>query len=240
MTPAGQHLRRPGRVPGTVLPAVLLCAVAVLVALPATAAPVPASARGDFSRIFTGDDGRSAPPPPPAGRCADPAGAATVGTTEYPVPADAVYVSPSGSNSGPGTVDAPLRTVAQAVDAAAERRHRGAPRGTYNENVTIPKGKRLTLQSYPREAVWFDGSREVTGWAADGSAWRVSGWTRAVRPQPDLHQGRRGRLGELGVREPGLPDGRPPRHGLHRRRAPAAGRLAVRRHRRHVLRRRRR
>jgi hypothetical protein len=189
MTPAGQHLRRPGRVPGTVLPAVLLCAVAVLVALPATAAPVPASARGDFSRIFSGDDGRSAPPPPPAGRSADLAGAATVGTTEYPVPADAVHVSPSGSDTASGTEAAPLRTLARAVEAAPGGGTVVLRAGTYGEDVTIPRGKTLTVQSYPAEEVWLDGSSAVTGWVSDGAAWRVDGWTAQFDHSPTYTPG---------------------------------------------------
>jgi parallel beta-helix repeat protein len=47
--------------------------------------------------------------------------------------------------------------------------------GTYHESVQATK--KVTLQSYPREVVWLDGTRTVTGWVKDGSAWRHSGWT---------------------------------------------------------------
>ena len=77
--------------------------------------------------------------------------------------------------------------------------------GTYDESVTIPKGKRLTLQSYPREAVWFDGSREVTGWAADGSAWRVSGWTAQLDHSPTYTKGAADGSGNWGFVNPAYP-----------------------------------
>ncbi|RHA41945.1 right-handed parallel beta-helix repeat-containing protein [Cellulomonas rhizosphaerae] len=48
--------------------------------------------------------------------------------------------------------------------------------GSYHERVFIPQGKELTIQSYPGEAVWFDGSSTVTGWTAAGSAWVAPGW----------------------------------------------------------------
>ena len=141
-------------------------------------------------------DPAPAHPPTPAVRGTGIAGAFPVGSTRYAVPEDAVHVSPDGSDTGPGTADSPWRTVAQAVDAAPAGATVVVRGGTYPESVTIPAGKRLTLQSYPGEAVWFDGTREVTGWAPDGDAWRLDGWTVRFDASPTY--------------TPGAPDGRSP------------------------------
>ncbi len=54
---------------------------------------------------------------------------------------------------------APKRTVKAAVAASASGRTIVLRKGTYHETVIIPKGKALTIQAYPREPVWFDGTR---------------------------------------------------------------------------------
>lgn len=64
--------------------------------------------------------------------------------------------------------------------------------GTYHEEVDIPWGKALTIQAYPGEAVWFDGSRPVTNWAPSGSVWVASGWT--ARFSDDLEGGQNRRF----------------------------------------------
>ena len=50
--------------------------------------------------------------------------------------------------------------------------------GTYHQFANLGN-KQITLQSYPNEAVWLDGSQPVTGWVPTGSAWRKDGWTFA-------------------------------------------------------------
>ena len=47
----------------------------------------------------------------------------TVGTAQYPVPAGAVVVSPSGDDNAAGTAAAPYRTLAKAASAAAAGAH---------------------------------------------------------------------------------------------------------------------
>jgi trimeric autotransporter adhesin len=135
-------------------------------------------------------------PTGPAVRGTGVAGAFPVGTTRYAVPEDAVHVSPDGSDNGRGTPASPWRTVARAVGAARNGATVVLREGAYPESVTIPAGKRLTLQSYPGEEVWFDGSREVTGWTPDGAAWRLDGWTVRFDASPTY--------------TPGAPDGRLP------------------------------
>jgi hypothetical protein len=139
-------------------------------------------------------------PPPLTGRGADLAGAAAVGQAEYAVPEGAVFVSPSGSDAGPGTEAAPWRTIAQAVAAAPNGGTVVIREGSYTENVTVPREKRLTLQAAPREAVWLDGSRVTSGWVPDGDDWRLNGWTAQFDHSPTY--------------TPGAPDGRSPGWGF--------------------------
>ncbi|UOY00743.1 right-handed parallel beta-helix repeat-containing protein [Blastococcus sp. PRF04-17] len=111
-----------------------------------------------------------------------------------------MFVSPSGADAGPGTEAAPYRTLAAAVAAAPNGGTVVLRQGSYNENVTIPRHKRLTVQSAPNEVVWLDGSREVSGWSPDGDDWRLSGWTAQFDHSPTY--------------TPGAPDGRSPGWGF--------------------------
>jgi parallel beta-helix repeat protein len=105
------------------------------------------------------------------------AGAPPLGSTRYPVPAGAVMVTPTGSDSAAGTAAAPVRTIGQAVRVAASGATIVVRAGVYHEFVQVPSTKRVTIQNWPGEAVWLDGSTVVSGWVQDGSAWRHDGWT---------------------------------------------------------------
>ena len=52
--------------------------------------------------------------------------------------------------------------------------------GTYHESIR--SSKRMTIQNYPNETVWFDGSVPVTNWRKSGSRWVASGWTAQFNP----------------------------------------------------------
>lgn len=112
------------------------------------------------------------------------AGSAAVGSTSYAIPAGAIFVSPTGSDSNAATQAAPLRTVAAAISRATSGATIVLRAGTYHESITVPSNKRLTIQSFPREAVWFDGSTAVTSWSASGGAWAASGWTSEFDASP--------------------------------------------------------
>ena len=114
---------------------------------------------------------------PTAGaRVADSAGAAAVGAASYTIPAGAVFVATTGSDSAPGSAAGPVRTIARALALAPAGGTVVLRGGTYHESVTI-SSKQVTIQNYPREAVWLDGSVPVTGWVQDGTSWRHDGWT---------------------------------------------------------------
>jgi parallel beta-helix repeat protein len=103
-------------------------------------------------------------------------GSAAVGTASYAVPSGALFVAPGGDDRSSGTQSAPLRSLTAAVARASARQTIVLRAGTYHEAVVVPFNKPLTIQAYPREAVWLDGSRVVSGWARSGSSWVSSGW----------------------------------------------------------------
>jgi parallel beta-helix repeat protein len=61
--------------------------------------------------------------------------------------------------------------------------------GTYHEYFIVPPGKDITIQSYPNEAVWFDGSSLVSGFHSAGSDWVVDGWTTEFDASPTYTKG---------------------------------------------------
>jgi parallel beta-helix repeat protein len=120
----------------------------------------------------------------------DAAGSAAIGSTEYTVPADAVFASPKGKAGAAGTRDAPVATITEAVKLAKNGGTVVVRAGTYHESVVVPKQKRLTIQSYPGEKVWLDGSRKVATWAPSGAAWVSTGWTTTFDASPTYSRGK--------------------------------------------------
>ena len=71
-----------------------------------------------------------------------------------------------------------MRTVSAAIAKAGRGATIVLRAGTYHESVTIPPAKGgITIQAYPGERVWFDGSTVVSGWTQVGRTWVHSGWT---------------------------------------------------------------
>lgn len=116
-------------------------------------------------------------------------GAAPLGTVAPPAPAGAIFVDSRARAGGSGTAAAPLSTVQGAVDRAAAGAVIVVRGGTYNESVTVPAGKGVTIQSAPGEQVWLDGSRLVTGWKNADGAWYVDGWTSDFDSSPTFTRG---------------------------------------------------
>ncbi|MFI0471074.1 DUF1565 domain-containing protein, partial [Saccharopolyspora sp. 5N102] len=100
---------------------------------------------------------------------------ATITTTDYPVPAGALFVATNGKDSAPGDEARPLRSLGEAVRRAQPGATIVLREGTYRETVGII-GKKLSIQPYPRERVWLKGSRVVAQWSRDGDLWRHAGW----------------------------------------------------------------
>lgn len=123
--------------------------------------------------------GRSSLPAGAAGWVAPPAvtaGSVAVGSAAYGVPdaGQVLFVSPSGSNSNPGTSGSPKLTLGGAISAAADGAVIVMRAGTYHETMTITK--KVTIQAYPGEAVWLDGSSTYSSWTGSGP------WTSALGP----------------------------------------------------------
>jgi hypothetical protein len=86
-------------------------------------------------------------------------------------------VAPSGSDTATGTLAAPVRTITRALALAPAGGTVVLRGGTYHETVTVGS-RQVTIQNYPRETVWLDGSEAVGGWVKDGTTWRRDGWTQ--------------------------------------------------------------
>jgi hypothetical protein len=115
----------------------------------------------------------------PAGWVAPPAvtaGSVPVGSANYGVPdaGQVLFVSPSGSNSNPGTSVSPKLTLGGAISAASDGAVIVMRAGSYHETMTITK--KVTIQAYPGEAVWLDGSSTYSSWTGSGP------WTSALGP----------------------------------------------------------
>ena len=125
----------------------------------------------------------TAPGPAPSGG----AGSVAVGSASYAAPGGAIYVATNGNDSSAGTASAPVKTINRGLAIAPAGGTVVVRGGVYRETLTI--GKQVTLQNYPKEAVWLDGSTPVSGWVADGSTWRKDGWNTRFDHSPTYTQG---------------------------------------------------
>jgi len=151
-----------------------LTAVELVPATPESPTPTPTS------------DG----PDDPAPDTRDDPGAVAVGTATYDVPDDAVFAVPGTAGSGDGSERAPLPGLAAAIKAAPTGATIVLREGSYHGTFTVPRQKKLTIQPYPGEAVWLDGSRVVDDFIRDGSAWRVDGWDIHFDASPTYARGK--------------------------------------------------
>lgn len=110
-----------------------------------------------------------------------------VGSQQYPVPAGAIVVSPSGNDAAAGTVAKPVRTLKRAVELATPGSTIVLRAGEYHESVVVTKT--VTIQNWPEEAVWLDGSVRVSAWSAQGGRWRHDGWTWEPDTSPTYFRG---------------------------------------------------
>lgn len=118
-----------------------------------------------------------APPPPPPARLATKRGADPVGSATYPVPGNALFVSSTaGSDSNPGTEARPFRTLNKALTKNWSGQTVVLRAGTYHESVLVAPGHAATIQPYPGEKVWFDGTRRVDGFTPAANGFVASGW----------------------------------------------------------------
>jgi hypothetical protein len=106
----------------------------------------------------------------------------TIPDTNYPIPASAIFMAANGSDTNPGTQAAPVQTLNKAISLVPTGgtivARGGTYRDWYNSGGTTYKiaTAGFTLQAYPHEQVWFDGSDVVSsGWTSDGAGhWYLS------------------------------------------------------------------
>ena len=115
-------------------------------------------------------------------------GAVPIGQARYPVPPGAVFASASAASGGDGTAARPFASIQSAIDKAPNGGTVTMRAGVYHETLTVPKGKRLTIQAYPSEAVWLDGSSPLTGWTASGGQW-FAPWRGEFDTSPSFTKG---------------------------------------------------
>ncbi len=90
-----------------------------------------------------------------------------------------IYVSPSGSNTNDGSIDAPYRTISRAAYFAIAGDSVIISEGVYRERVSPANGgintsSRITYIAAPGEKVEIKGSEVVTEWKkASGNIWKV-------------------------------------------------------------------
>ena len=116
-------------------------------------------------------------------------GAGPVGSARYPVPDRALFVAPDGDDAAAGTVDAPFATIPAAIRAAPRGSTIVLREGSYHGSVVIGAHQSLTVQNFPGEAVWLDGSRVVDEWKASGGAWVHEGWKVTFDASPTYSRG---------------------------------------------------
>jgi len=138
--------------------------------------------RGEASPVPSGDDSTGDLP-------REDAGAAAPGSARYAMPAGAIVVSPTGTPGAAGTIEAPLRTVAEAIERATPGGTIVLRAGSYHENVTTPEASHLTIQAAPGEEVWFDGSVVVDNWVKKEDAWLTPDWAATFDSSPTYTAG---------------------------------------------------
>ncbi len=105
---------------------------------------------------------------------------ATIPDSNYAIPAGAKFVATNGNDANAGTQGSPYASLTKAVSVTGSGGTIVLRGGVYREgsmksddtgadNSTLKTiTKKLTIQAYPHEQVWLDGTVVVSGWVADG------------------------------------------------------------------------
>jgi parallel beta-helix repeat protein len=163
--------------------------VAVLAATLSHSGPAPTAQATPSSTPTPSPTVSATPSPPqPAFRRAALKAGTTVGSATYPAPGDAVYVARDGSDGNPGTESAPVATLRHALAIAPSGGTVVVRGGRYHQGgLSIMRP--VTIQGYPGEAVWFDGSRAVSGFVQAGDVWAHRDWRPVFDHSPTYKQG---------------------------------------------------
>ena len=154
-------------------------------ATPGSPAPAPTPTR-PARPPTTATPTRTSRPVPAGGRTArdlDGSGR-TVPDSAYPVPGGAVFMATNGSDDSPGTRSAPVHSLNRALALVAAGGTVVVRGGTYRDEYTrggrpAVATKPFTLQAFPHEQVWFDGT-DVVGpsrFTRDGAGRWYTTWS---------------------------------------------------------------
>ncbi len=103
--------------------------------------------------------------------------------TNYPIPAGALFVSPTGDAGAPGTNRERPTTLANALAKAPARGTIVLRGGDYRDVDNFKIERPVTLQNAPGETVWIKGSDIVSGFAPDGARWFVAWDKKLTHPR---------------------------------------------------------
>jgi hypothetical protein len=106
-------------------------------------------------------------------RTSPPPAATTIPDTNYSIPSGAIFVATSGSDANPGTQTAPVATLSRALTLATSGKTIVMRAGVYRQGELVIS-KSVTIQPFPHEQVWFDGSTVTTAWTPSGSNWKLT------------------------------------------------------------------
>jgi len=108
----------------------------------------------------------------------------TIPDTNYPIPASAIFMATTGSDSNAGSQAAPVKTLNRAIALVPSGGTIVVRAGTYRDWYT--KGgsyatvtKPITIQAYPHSEVWFDGTdiEPASKWTSDGAGHWYMSWS---------------------------------------------------------------
>lgn len=118
------------------------------------------------------------------------AGPVTIPDTNYPIPGGSLFVAPTGSDANVGTQAAPFATLGKAVATATSGQTIVLRAGVYREGSSDARlasvTKNITIQAYPHEQAWLDGTQltATSAWTVDTS----TTWELASSPSQTLCQ----------------------------------------------------
>ena len=92
--------------------------------------------------------------------------------SNYSIPGGAKFVATTGNDTNDGSQATPYATLSKAITAISSGGTIVVRAGVYREGF-ISVNKVITVQAYPHEQVWFDGTQVTTGWVTSGSVWRL-------------------------------------------------------------------
>ncbi len=119
---------------------------------------------------------RDTSPQAVSGMEADPP--ATIPDTAYEVPAGAIFLSVQGDDGAVGDEASPVRSLERALSLVPDGGTVVVRGGIYRDGSSTGIDKTVTLQPYPHEQVWFDGTDVTTGWYSVGDGvWALDDWS---------------------------------------------------------------